>query len=142
MGFSKAADSHGGVGGFEGMKKAGKHAAQDCDINQFGELVQFMSVSTYNYGCVQHDVWHSVRSSCPQRTDELTKSTSQWVCQGCNSGGRDTSLVGKPQVAVSRRRSEDERLRESDDDLTEHDHAEVAIAARSGPSITNPVSDQ
>lgn len=96
---------------------------------------------TDNDRYIQHHVRDLRRFSRPRRINQLPQRCAQGISQTSQRRCAGPTLIREPQVAVSRRCAETERLRQTDEDLPEHSEAEDA-AVDSGAGIAQPVADQ
>lgn len=140
-----ADDALGGVGGWEGMKKDGIEATLDCSFKlSFVKhaLCMYTSeglrVQTYDNGNIQNHIRNIARFRRPRRIDQLTQRSSKRIRQSRQCRRTDTSPIREPQITISRRRAETERLRQTDEDLAEHGEPKDPPAG-SGAGISDPV---
>lgn len=94
-------------------------------------------------GGVQNHVGDAIATAGgPQGTNQLAQRGAERVGERGDGGGGDAPGVGEPEVGVARRGGEDEGLGEADQDLAQHDHAEMAVRASHGAGIADPVADE
>lgn len=99
------------------------------------------TTSTYNDRYVQNHIWNLLGGCRPERIDQLPQGCPQWIGQRCNGCCADAPSIGKPKIAVPRRRTQAEWLRETDKELPKHGHTKDASTSfRSG--ISNPVAHE
>lgn len=96
----------------------------------------------YNDGDVENHVRHIGRLVDPERDNKLPQGRAEGVRQAHDSRGGHPATVREPQVGISRRGAQHERLGQPRQDLAEHDHAKDAAVARVGTCIADPVSDE
>jgi hypothetical protein len=118
LSFSRFAELEAGVGGLEGIRRAGKHAAHDYNVSALVRKLECQS--TYNNRREEDHVRYIFRLCCPEGTNKLTERTTKRISQRGYSCSRDTTkkpLLRKPKITVASWCSQNEWLSESNDDL-------------------------
>lgn len=96
-------------------------------------------VNTHNNRNIQHHIRNIPLTRRKKRINQLPQRPPQRIRQRHHRRRRHAPIIREPQIAIVRRRRQDEGLREPRQDLAEHDDAVVLGA---GAAVADPVPDE